>query len=174
MQILSMKFRCYRLVRFVTAFALFSSLALAGCGGADSADSGNVSSDTASASSASAGDSSGLGIKSIVVSPSYHKIVGIGQTIQMSANVWFDDGTLRADATDSVDSPDPSATPMPVHWSTDNYGIASVDDAGLVTGVSSGETLIHADVDGHEALARVVVQNVSSLDPNIDPGLPPP
>ncbi len=159
-----------RSARFGAAVVFILGLGLAGCSGADSADLQNTSGGVVA--SDSAGDASG--IKAVVVAPSYHKIVGLGQTVQLTADVWFNDGTLSPDATDSVTPPSTGADPLPLHWKTDNYGIAAVDDAGLVTGVSSGETLIHAVVDGHEALARIVVENVTSLDPNIDPGLPPP
>jgi len=148
------------------AVALLLGFGIAGCGASDTSVLDNGTNDAAATGTVSSTtQDSGDSIKALVVSPAYHKIVGLGQTVQLSADVWFNDGTQL---------PDAGAETLPVHWTTDNYGIADVDDTGLVTGVSSGETLIHAVVDGHEALARIVVQNVSSLDPNIDPGLPPP
>lgn len=114
-----------------------------------------------------------VGIETLAVRPAYVQIVGIGSTVQLTADIWFKDGSLSEAAKSSVTPPALAEVamepePIPLKWSTENYGIADVDDTGLVTAVSSGETFIHLHIDGHEALARIIVRNTSSLDPNID------
>jgi len=118
-------------------------------------------------------------VQTLAIRPAYTKIVGLGETVQLTADVWFTDGSLCPAAKDSILPPSlaqdqPAPDPIPLVWKTENYGIADVDSSGLVTAVSSGDTFIHVRVNGHEALARIIVENKTSLDPNIDEtGSPP-
>lgn len=57
----------------------------------------------------------------------------------------------------SVESPDVSEV-IPV-FSSDNSGIASVDDEGNVIGISKGTTLIRVRAGGKEAVCRVIVRS---------------
>lgn len=112
-------------------------------------------------------------IRTLAVRPAYVTIVGIGETVQLTTDIWFEDGSLSEAAKESVTPPalaeaSVEPDPIPLEWSTENYGIADVDEKGLVTAVSSGETFIHVRVDGREGLARIIVQNKSSFEPNID------
>lgn len=108
-------------------------------------------------------------IKTLAIRPAYTKITGLGNTVQLTACVWLTEGDEggeeeEMEAQDQLDLPDP----LPVEWATENYGIASVDENGLVTAVSSGDTFIHVQIDGKEAIARVIVESESSTDPSID------
>lgn len=103
-------------------------------------------------------------IKTLAIRPAYAKIVGPGNTLQLTAHVWLTDGGEEVEVQDMFNLPDP----IHAEWSTENYGIASVDEKGLVTAVSSGDTFVHVQIDGKEAIARVIVESKSSLDPNID------
>ena len=57
----------------------------------------------------------------------------------------------------SVEGPDVSEV-IPV-FSSDNSGIASVDDEGNVIGISKGTTLIRVRAGGKEAVCRVIVRS---------------
>lgn len=46
---------------------------------------------------------------------------------------------------------------MPTAWSSSNAAVATVDSAGLVSGVTTGSATITATADGHEATATVSV-----------------
>lgn len=106
-------------------------------------------------------------IKTLAIRPAYTKLVGLGKTVQLTACAWLSEGGDEVNAQDFLILPPPD-DPLPVEWTTGNFGIASVDEKGLVTAVSSGDTFIHVHIDGKEAIARVIVEAESTTDPNID------
>ena len=110
---------------------------------------------------------SAVTVESLAVQPAFTKIKGIGKTIQLSADIWLDGGAVLNDIQSSftVDGVDGEQT---LDWSTENFGVVTVDDNGLVTTVSAGDTFIKAVIDGHEAVARIIVEAESSPEPNID------
>lgn len=110
-------------------------------------------------------------IRTLAIRPAYTKIVGIGKTVQLIAHVWLTEGNEEVEVQDVLNVSDP----IRAEWTTDNFGIASVDEKGLVTAVSSGDTFIHVRIDGKEAIARIIVEAESSKDPSIDIApIPPP
>jgi hypothetical protein len=121
-------------------------------------------------------DQSAGSVESMAIRPAFVKIEGLGKTVQLLADVRLEDGTYLKDRTESVLLVEGE---RPIEWATDNFGIATVDSKGLVTSVSSGETMIRARMGETEAAARVVVESPTSLDPSIDttdypPGEEPP
>lgn len=111
-------------------------------------------------------------IETMAIQPAYTVITGAGKTLQLSLDVWLWDGTTFLDVTDRFWLPD-SEEPTTLEWTTDNFGIAAVNSAGLITSVSSGETLIRAWIGERNAVARIVVEIPPSIDPNIDITDPP-
>lgn len=118
-------------------------------------------------SSQTSNSSAGLGVQTLAIQPAFTKITGIGKTVQLSADIWFEGGDLVSDVQKSftVDGIEDEHT---LDWDTDNFGVATVDENGLVTAVSAGDTFIHTKIDGHDAVARVIVEAESSNDPNVD------
>lgn len=161
-----------------TVMLLFALFALASCNGAGIEMSPSREISTGSP----AGDIDPLisPIKTLAIRPAYTKLViayrdtaladaregsqGLGKTVQLTAHVWLTEG--GEEVGEEVE--------FPLEWTTENFGIASVDENGLVTAVSSGDTFIHVQIDGKEAIARVIVESVSSMDPNIDIAPAPP
>ncbi len=117
-------------------------------------------------------DDLGKSIQTMAIRPAYKVLEGLGSTVQLTLDIWFWDETVVEDAEESFLNTE--GENVTVSWSTDNYGIATVDASGLVTAVSSGDTFLRAFVGGHEALARIIVEAGSSNDPNIDVTEPPP
>lgn len=76
--------------------------------------------------------------------------IGVSETRTMTAKVFDDEGNEIPDAD--------------VDWSIEDSGIATVDENGVVTGVSVGETTVTAESDGISASATVIVsQNVDNV-----------
>jgi fibronectin type 3 domain-containing protein len=86
----------------------------------------------------------------VQVSPS-STVLGIGGSAQLTATV-FSDG-------------DQPLSGRPVSWSSENTGIATVDDSGQVVGVSAGTVTIHAESEGVAGSASVLVTTAPALGP---------
>jgi glucose/arabinose dehydrogenase len=79
--------------------------------------------------------------------------IGVGQTLQLTATTLDADGNVLDD--------------RPVAWSTANQAVATVSEAGLVTGEGPGETEITATAEG---ITDRVTITVSSSAPPPPPG----
>jgi Big-like domain-containing protein len=147
---------------------LILSLALAAC---DAGDGGfqvvDVSHGTTGDTTDSGGTQTAAIVQTLAIQPAYTKITGIGKTLQLSADIWLFDGDVVNDVQKSFTTTDGTDDQI-LSWETENFGVATVDENGLVTTVSAGDTFIKATIDGHEALARVIVEAESLNDPNID------
>lgn len=73
---------------------------------------------------------------------------------------------LEAVALDANGSPTPGAQ---VHWTTQNAGIATVSDLGLVTAVQPGKTQIAASRSGRSAVALVTVSALPAALVRVSP-----
>jgi hypothetical protein len=121
------------------------------------------------------GDSGGLAgdsdadspVATLAIRPAYTKIKGIGKTVQLTADVFLDDDSVVEDVQKSFALPGDEEA-RTIVWATDNFGVATVDENGLVTTVSAGDAFISATIDGLETVARVIVEAESSNDPNVD------
>jgi hypothetical protein len=121
------------------------------------------------------GDSGGLAgdaeadspVDTLAIRPAYTKIKGIGKTLQLTADVFLDDDSVVEDVQKSFALPGDEES-LTIVWTTDNFGVATVDENGLVTTVSAGDAFISATIDGIETVARVIVEAESSNDPNVD------
>lgn len=82
-------------------------------------------------------------VASIVISPTTDTVT-VGATTTLEATVQGADGATRADET--------------VFWNTEDSSIATVSDAGVVTGVAPGDVRISASAAGKFALATVTVR----------------
>ncbi len=114
-------------------------------------------------------------VQTMAVRPAYSTLV-VGHTSQFTTDVWLENGQMIGGATDQFspsESPE-SNTPQTLTWTTDNFGIATVNESGVVTAMSSGQTLIRVHCNNQEAVARIVVESSDSQDPNIDIGPPVP
>lgn len=78
--------------------------------------------------------------------------ISVGETVQLSATV------LPADAAD-----------LTVSWSSSDQDVASVDDAGLVYGLSAGEAEITAEAGGVKAVCSITVKEVPVSSIELDP-----
>lgn len=76
----------------------------------------------------------------------------VGETVQLSATV------LPADVAD-----------LTVSWSSSDPDVASVDDSGLVAGLSAGETLITAVAGGVTAECSITVKEIPVSSIELDP-----
>ena len=83
------------------------------------------------------------GDASIQVTPENPGTIGVGQTLQLNADVTVDAGV---DAT--------------VNWSSDNESAATVSDTGLVTGVGAGSANITATLAADASVSDTVTVNV--------------
>ncbi|HEX5036717.1 MAG TPA: Ig-like domain-containing protein [bacterium] len=122
---------------------------------------------TGAGSSQTSGSQADLGVQTMAIQPAFTKIKGIGKTVQLSADIWFEGGDVVNDVQNAftVDGIEDEQT---LDWNTENFGVATVDENGLVTAVSAGDTFITTVIDGHEAVARIIVEAESSNDPNVD------
>lgn len=108
-------------------------------------------------------------VATLAIRPAYTKITGIGKTLQLTADVFLDDDSVIEDVQKSFVLPgETEDDARTVTWATDNFGVATVDENGLVTTVSAGDAFISATIDGLETVARVIVEAESSFDPSID------
>jgi len=83
----------------------------------------------------------------VTISPTGDMTVEMGRTVILTANV----------------TPD-NATNKNVTWGSDNSGIAAVNEAGVVTGISAGTTTIRATTaDGSNLIATKSVTIIASL-----------
>ena len=80
----------------------------------------------------------------LTVTPNRAELTALGATVQLSAEVRDQNGQTMAG--------------VPVAWSSGDAAVATVDSAGLVTGIRRGETRIVARADGVSGDARVTVQ----------------
>ncbi|HSA59296.1 MAG TPA: Ig-like domain-containing protein [bacterium] len=108
-------------------------------------------------------------VATLAIRPAYTKVKGIGKTLQLTADVFLDDDSVIEDVQKSFVLPgETEGDAHTVVWATDNFGVATVDENGLVTTVSAGDAFISATIDGLETVARVIVEAESSPDPSID------
>src|SRR5262245_33178082 len=128
-----------RTMKRVIASLLVTAVALAGC-------------DFLSQSDPTSADPPAVG--RVVVSPE-NTVVAIGRTVKLSAYVTDEDGNPMTGKT--------------VGWFSYNVPVATVDNAGNVTGSAAGTATIYASVDGVRGSAQVVVSA-----PNTPPPPPPP
>jgi Bacterial Ig-like domain (group 2) len=124
-------------------------------------------SDTGSGSSQTGGSNAAVAVQTLAIQPAFTKITGIGKTLQLSADIWLESGDVVNDVQKSFTVPG-ETDDQALGWETENFGVATVDENGLVTTVSAGDTFIKATIDGHEAVARVIVEAESNGDPNVD------
>lgn len=101
-------------------------------------------------------------VKTAAIRPAYATI-RIGDSLQLTADIWFQDGTIANDVTDAVTTP---ADAIPLEWSVEQSAVASIS-AGQVIALSEGMTQVVLIVDGREAEARIVVE--PALIPPINP-----
>lgn len=105
-------------------------------------------------------------IDTLAIRPAFTKIKGTGKTFQLTVDIWLSDESVVEDV--QKDFTDTDSETHTVTWETKNFGVATVDENGLVTTISAGDTYITATVDGHEAKARVIIEAELTTDPNID------
>jgi hypothetical protein len=74
---------------------------------------------------------------------------GLGLTVQLTATAYDAAGHSLNDRT--------------IHWASSDTEVATVDESGLVTGVSAGSAIISALCEDHEAEAAITVRQVSIL-----------
>jgi hypothetical protein len=99
-----------------------------------------------------------LTVASVVVSPGTATLPALGATVQLSAQV--------TDVAGAV------VTGRPVNWTSADAGVASVDGAGLVTGVTVGTAEITATVDGVSGSATIDVEQCAQVETvNLSPGV---
>ncbi len=106
-------------------------------------------------------------VQMMAIRPAYATLHGPSQPLQLTLHVWCREGYHFEDIHAEFLHPD-IEEPATVTWSTENFGIATVDESGLVESVSSGDTMITATLGEKTAVARIIVEPVDSLDPNID------
>ncbi len=94
-------------------------------------------------------------VESITLSPASATIAA-GRTVQLVAR--------------AVDSAGTPLTGRTITWTTDQPSIATVDNAGLVTGITAGRATITASVDGKSAAAAIDVTPVPVASLTITPG----
>ena len=82
-------------------------------------------------------------VASVVVTPATPN-VNVGQTVQLTATPYSSDGQALTGRT--------------VTWTTNAATVATVSSSGLVTGVSAGNAVITAAVEGKTGTANVTVQ----------------
>jgi uncharacterized protein YjdB len=82
-------------------------------------------------------------VASVVVTPATPN-VNVGQTVQLTATPYGSDGQALTGRT--------------VTWTTNAATVATVSSSGLVTGVSAGNAVITAAVEGKTGTANVTVQ----------------
>ncbi len=81
-------------------------------------------------------------VSTVEVSPQLDSVI-VGATVSLTATAHAADGTALSGRTAS--------------WSSDDPSVATVDSSGVVTGVSSGMTLVRATIDGQVGFASVRV-----------------
>lgn len=84
----------------------------------------------------------------VFVSPSVRDLM-VGDTARLSADLVAADGSTRSGRL--------------TQWRSDQPFVASVDSIGLVTGVASGTTLVHATIEGKTGAATVRVSSQQGL-----------
>lgn len=94
-------------------------------------------------------------VESITLSPGSTTIAA-GRNVQLVARV--------------VDAAGTPLTGRAITWTTDQPSIATVDNGGLVTGISTGRATITASVDGKSATASIDVTPVPVASLTITPG----
>ncbi len=98
----------------------------------------------------------------------YSDIVRIRQTVVPVANFYLDvrETTLQPGITLQIKTTiEPNdATDQTVSWISDEPGVATVNNSGLVTAVSNGVTRIRASVGGIEAVCTVTVANDFTME----------
>ena len=99
---------------------------------------------------ASAGEASGSSVvtvtqsvASVEVSPSVDELTALGQTVQLTAEAFDENGEAVAGVEFS--------------WESSDAAIATADDGGLVTGVAVGTATITASVGGAQGTAEITV-----------------
>jgi hypothetical protein len=145
-------------------FIIFAALSLAACGTGDDGYEVIEVPDENSGGLEGGADSP---VATLAIRPAYTKIKGIGKTLQLAADVFLDDDSVIEDVQKSFSLPGDEEA-RTVVWATDNFGVATVDENGLVTTVSAGDAFVSATIDGRTTVARVIVEAESSLDPNVD------
>ena len=82
----------------------------------------------------------------VSVTPGSANLTFVGETTQLSATV----------------TAGPKSTPPTASWRSATAGIATVDNAGLVTAVANGQALIIASADGAADTAAITVDQVAT------------
>jgi plastocyanin len=103
-----------------------------------------------------------VAVNTVVVSPSSATIL-VGDTVQLSAQ------TLSAGGINLSRS---------VVWSSNNTGVATVNQSGLVTGISANQALITAASEGKTGTSTITVQAPPAspsptLTPTVTPSITP-
>ena len=89
------------------------------------------------------GEVVGVGSVTVKITPDVALVVGVGQTIDFSVTV-----NTTSSAISSGER---------VFWSVDNVQIASIDENGVATAISSGVTQVTVTVDGYNDMAMLEV-----------------
>lgn len=99
-------------------------------------------------------------LEMLAVRPAYSRIVP-GDRRPLTLRAWRKDGRVENVAAES--------------WISDDPTVATMNDLGMVTATSLGETLVRARYQGEEALARVVIVEPTAppADPSADNNPPP-
>ncbi len=91
-----------------------------------------------------------LGGLTVEIAPTSATIPAVGMARQFTATARDGDGTVIDDATFA--------------WSTDDPAVATVNDAGLVTAVAEGSTVVSAETGGVTASADLQVTVVTTIE----------
>jgi uncharacterized protein YjdB len=102
-----------------------------------------TSAPTGPSQSNSQASASQASVLSITIEPD-NASLQVGQRVQFSVSVVLTDGV-------------PPSGPLP-HWSSSNPSIATVDDNGVVTAISSGDSVLQVDFRGKMATRRIEVR----------------
>jgi len=94
-------------------------------------------------------------VVAVAVTPAA-RTLAVGETTQLSAAPTDAAGNDLAD--------------RPVTWSSDNRQVATVSDAGVVTAVGEGGTVIRATSEGHLGMASITVRAVPVASVEVSPG----
>lgn len=145
-------------------FPILAFLCLTACNAGDG-DFQVVDADAPSGNTEGSGDSASL-VQTLAIRPAFSKVTGTNKTLQLTADIFLNDDSVIEDVQKSFSAPGETDA-QTIFWETDNFGVATVDENGLVTTHSAGDAFIIATVDGHETSARVIVEAESSNDPNV-------
>ena len=94
-----------------------------------------------------------------IISPEHQPTWGTCPVQNVTVSI-VDPGTIAVDATTTLTyTTDPEITAKTVVWTSENIAVATVDNLGVVTGVSAGNAMISVLINGRFSdITEVVVQ----------------